>query len=53
MLKEKKGLIKKQVSIAEVNVTGFLIKHNLPLATGPLSKSIFPDSNVVKEHSCD
>ena len=41
--------VKKQVSIAEVKVTGFLAKHNLPLATGPLPKSIFPDSNIAKE----
>ena len=41
--------VKKQVSIAEVKVTGFLAKHNLPLATGPLPKSILTDSNIAKE----
>ena len=48
-----KGLdVTKQVSLAKVKVTGFLIKNNLPLDTGPLSKSIFPDSNTTKEGSC-
>ena len=44
--------IEKQASIAEVKVVGFLDEHNLPFATtdhsGPLFKSIFPDSKVAK-----
>ena len=42
---------KKQASITEVKVTVFLAEHNLTLATGPSSKSIFPDLNIVKEYS--
>ena len=38
--------VKKQANIAEVKVTVILAEHNLPLATGPLSKNIFPDSNI-------
>ena len=45
----KSSYVKRQVSIAKV--TGLLAKHNLRLATGPLSKSIFPDSHIAKEHS--
>ena len=41
--------VKKQVSIDEVKVNRFLTKHNLPLATDTLPKSIFPDSNIAKE----
>ena len=43
--------VKKQATTAEVKVTVFLAEHNLTLAIGPLSKSIFPDSNIAKEHS--
>ena len=43
--------VKKQASIVEVKVTGFLAEYNLPLAACPVSKGIFPDSNIVKEHS--
>ena len=43
--------VKKQASTAEVNVNDLLAEHNLPLAKGPLSKSIFPEPNIAKEHS--
>ena len=43
--------VKKQASIVEVKVTGFFAEYNLPLAACPVSKSIFPDSNIAKEHS--
>ena len=43
--------VKNQGSIAEVKVNGISAKLNLPLATGPFSKSIFPDSNIAKENS--
>ena len=35
--------VKKQASTAEVKVNYLLAKHNLPLATRPLSKSIFAE----------
>ena len=35
--------VKKQASTAEVKVNYLLAKHNLPLATHPLSKSIFAE----------
>ena len=41
----------KQASIVEVKAAGFLAEYNLPLAACLVSKSIFPDSNIVKEHS--
>ena len=43
--------VKKQASIVEVKVTRFFAEYNLPLAACPVSKSIFPDSNIAKEHS--
>ena len=47
-----KGLdVKKEASTAEVKVNDLLAKHNLPLATRPLSKSIFAESNIAKGHS--
>ena len=53
--------IKKQASITEVKVTVFLTEHDLTLATGNLSKSIFriqilqksilmAKSNVIHQH---
>ena len=45
-----KGSVKKQATIAEVKVTVFIAEHNLPVSTGPLSKRIFPDSNIAKKH---
>ena len=46
-----KGSVKKQASTVEVKVTELLAEYDLPFATGPLSKSIFRDSNIAKEHS--
>ena len=44
-----------KVRKAEVQVTNFLIQHNLPLATadhlGPLFKHIFPDSKIAPKYS--
>ena len=41
----------KQASIVEVKVTGLLAEFSLPLAACPVSKSIFPNSKIAKEHS--
>ncbi len=44
-----------KVSKAEIQVTNFLIQHNLPIATadhlGPLFKEIFPDSKIASKYS--
>ena len=46
----KSSDIKKQASITEVKVTEFLAEHNLPPAACPVSKSIFRDLIIAKEH---
>ena len=47
----KRSDVIKQASIVEVKAAGFLAEYNLPLAACLVSKSIFLDSNIVKEHS--
>ena len=45
-----------QVRRAEVKVTSFIAKHNIPLVVadhlGPLFKDIFHDSKVAKNYAC-
>ena len=43
----KRSDVIKQSSVVEVKAAGFLAEYNLPLA----ACLIFPDSNIVKEHS--
>ena len=47
----KRSDVIKQASMVEVKAAGFLAEYNLPLAACLVSKSIFPDPNIVKEHS--
>ena len=47
----KRSDVIKQASVVEVKAAGFLAEYNLPLAACLVSKCIFPDSNIVKEHS--
>ena len=47
----KRSDVIKQASMVEVKTAGFLAEYNLPLAACLVSKCIFPDSNIVKEHS--
>ena len=47
----KRSDVIKEASMVEVKAAGFLAEYNLPLAACRVSKSIFPDSNIVKEHS--
>ena len=47
----KRSDVIKQASMVEVKAAGFLAEYNLPLAACLVSKCIFPDSNIVKEHS--
>ena len=45
-----------KVTKAEVLMTNFLVQHNLPLSTsdhmGPLFRSAFPNSDIVKQYAC-
>ena len=55
MLKEHKSLIlislqKAQMSKEKLVLIVLLAEHNLPLVTGTLSKSNFPDSSIAKEY---
>ena len=42
---------------AEIKMTVFLAKHNLPIAIsdefGKLFRSMFPDSNIAKKYQCE
>ena len=46
-----------QVRREEGKVTGFIVKHNVPVAVadhlGPLFKHIFPESKIAKNYICD
>lgn len=45
-----------QVSCAEVKITNFMVKHNLPLAVSdhltPLVGDMFSDSAIAKKYAC-